>query len=251
MHRGYIKIWRKVKDSGLYQLPNAFTLFVYMLTEATHKPIRFGTVDLERGQLSTGRHILSSTLKMSEQSVRTALKHLHNLGMITSKSTSQCTVYTIVNYNNYQDSTVEPNQQINQPSTNDQPTTNQHLTTIQEHKNIRTKEENKPLRKRSSKSSIKEFLEECSSKNERRIPEDDPVFDYAEQIGIPLEMIKVCWNEFVRTHLENGKTQNDWRATFRNYVRKNYYKLWFIEVDGSVKETQQYRALKKMEDANV
>lgn len=141
MHRGYIKIWRKVKDSGLYQLPNAFTLFVYMLTEATHKPIRFGAVDLERGQLSTGRHILSSTLKMSEQSVRTALKHLHNLGMITSKSTSQYTVYTIVNYNNYQDSTVYPNQQVNQQSTNDQPTANQLLTTIQEYKNTITKKQ--------------------------------------------------------------------------------------------------------------
>lgn len=138
MHRGYIKIWRKVKDSGLYQLPNAFTLFVYMLTEATHKPVRFGTVELERGQLCSGRHKLANELQVSEQSIRTALEHLHNLEMITSISTNKFTVYTIVNYNNYQDSQPTSNQQ----TTNEQPTNNQQTTTIQEHKNIRTKETN-------------------------------------------------------------------------------------------------------------
>lgn len=114
------------------------------------------------------------------------------------------------------------------------------------------KEKEKPpkLRKRSSAITIQEFFTQCEANSEKRIPEDDPVFDYAERIGIALEMVKVCWQEFVRTHTENGKKQADWRATFRNYVRKNYYKLWYVEADGSVKETPQFRALKKVGEAN-
>ena len=140
VHRGYIKIWRKTEDSGLFQLPFAFTLFAYMLMKASHKPIRFGTVDIQRGQLCTGRHKLAEELGMTEQSIRTALKHLHKMEMLTSKPTNKYTVYTIVNYNNYQDNQPTDNQQTNQQLTNEQPTTNQQLTTIQEHKHISIKE---------------------------------------------------------------------------------------------------------------
>lgn len=109
----------------------------------------------------------------------------------------------------------------------------------------------KPLAKnRKSAISIQEFFAQCEAKGEKRIPEDDSVFDYAERIGITLDMVRVCWNEFARTHMESGKKQTDWRATFRNFVRKNYYKLWYVEADGSVKETQQYRALKKVGEVN-
>jgi len=140
MHRGYIKVWRKIKDSGLYQLPNAFTLFMYMLTEAAYKPVRFGTVEVGRGELCTGRHKLSAELEMSEQTIRTAMNHLHELGMITSKPTNKYTVYTIVNYGQYQDVDTLPNQQPNQVATNEQPTNNQPTTTNKEVKKERSKE---------------------------------------------------------------------------------------------------------------
>lgn len=140
MHRGYIKIWRKIKDSGLFQLPNALTLFIYMLTEATHKPIRYGTVDLERGQLVTGRHKLSAELKMSERSIRTAIDHLTKLDFIASKATSKYTIYTIVNYGKYQDMDLTSDQVNDQQPTSNRPTTDQQPTTIQEHKHISTKE---------------------------------------------------------------------------------------------------------------
>lgn len=93
--------------------------------------------------------------------------------------------------------------------------------------------------------SIKTFLENCEIAGERRIPETDTVFEFAEATGISLDMVKVCWNRFVDVHMQNGKRQKDWRATFRNCVKDNWYKLWFVEADGTVKETSQYRALKK------
>lgn len=140
MHRGYIKIWRKVKDSGLYQLPETFTLFMFILTEATHQPRRIGNTLLNRGQYSSGRIELARTLKQSEQTVRTGLKKLEKLEIITIETTSHGSIYTIVNYDIYQAGDNEANQQNNHQLTSDQPAANHQLTSDQPHnKNINTK----------------------------------------------------------------------------------------------------------------
>jgi len=115
-----------------------------------------------------------------------------------------------------------------------------------------TQDLDKPKRKRSATCSIQTFLELCKESGEERIPKSDPVFDFAEKNKIPLDMVRVCWQQFVSTHKESGKRQKDWRMTFRNCVKGNWYKLWFIEADGSVKETSQYRAIKNyVEDNHV
>lgn len=111
----------------------------------------------------------------------------------------------------------------------------------------RREEKRKDIKPTSAKSAItiETFINNCDEAKERKIPEDDPVFDFADKAGIPIEMVQVCWKMFVQTHRENKKRQKDWRATFRNCVKGNWYKLWFVEADGTVKETSQYRALKK------
>ena len=229
MHRGYIKIWRKTQDSGLFQLPNAFTLFAYMLTEATHKPVRFGTVDLQRGQLVTGRHKLASSVGVSEQSIRTALKQLHDLNMIQSESTNKYTIYTIVNYSNYQDfDSDQPTN--NQQLTNEQPTSNQQLTTIQTHKHINTKEHNKEI-------TFDEFLKTCEEKCELPIPEDDAVYAWAEKVRIPLSILFIGWTAFKKRDWKDAKGKvkkyKDWRQTFRNYCKQpDWLNVWSINREG-------------------
>jgi hypothetical protein len=140
MNRGYIKIWRKIEDSGLLQMHGTLALFIIMLMKAAYKPCRFGLIDLERGQFSAGRFQLAEWSGLSEQSVRTNLKHLHDLDMVTSKPTNKFTVYTIVNYGQYQDCDDTANQQTNQQLTNNQPATNQQLTTNKELKHLSIKE---------------------------------------------------------------------------------------------------------------
>lgn len=205
MHRGYIKIWRKTQDSGLLQLPNALALFIYMLLEATHKPIRYGTVDLERGQLVTGRHKLAAELEMSEQSVRTSLDHLIKLEFITSRPTNKYTIYTIVNYSKYQDVDSTPNQQINQPVTNEQPTSNQQVTTIQEHKHIRTKEVNVSIKKQPSEYSV-EFLKfwDVWPASPRKGGRPD-----CFRIWKAKKLDAIC--ETIITHVDNQKNSSSWK----------------------------------------
>jgi predicted small lipoprotein YifL len=139
MHRGYIKIWRKIKDSGLYQLPETLALFLHLLTEATHQTRRVGTVKLERGQYMSGRIQLAAELQQTERKIRTGLERLQELEIITVEASSRFSIYTIVNYNNYQDfdqQSTSDRPASDQQATSDRPASDQQATTKQEHKHI-------------------------------------------------------------------------------------------------------------------
>ena len=43
---------------------------------------------------------------------------------------------------------------------------------------------------------LQEFFNECRENKELPIPEDDPIFDYAKKVGIPLEFLKLGWIQF-------------------------------------------------------
>lgn len=133
MEQGYVKLWRKCLDSGLLKNPTAWQLFGYLLLKATHRAHRQlvgGMVfDLQPGDVIFGRSKAADDLCVGEQSIRTALKLLEKLEIVTSKSTNKCTVISFVNWDRYQDEQPAPNQQTNQHLTSNQPAPNQHLTT--------------------------------------------------------------------------------------------------------------------------
>ncbi len=80
------------------------------------------------------------------------------------------------------------------------------------------------------------WLEEIKEAGEQAIPETDPVFAYASKAGIPDEMLSLAWAVFKADHIQGPgakKLQKDWRQTFRNYVEKNYLKLWYVNSEGA------------------
>lgn len=83
-------------------------------------------------------------------------------------------------------------------------------------------------RSRSEEITLAQFLENCKASGEKAIPEDDPVMEYAEKVGITNEMLAVAWAEFKAAYLPTSKRYKDWRQAFRNAVRRNWYKLWFL-----------------------
>jgi len=85
--------------------------------------------------------------------------------------------------------------------------------------------------KKNAEITLKQFLDNCKEKSEQAIPEDDPVFAYAESVGLDHEMVSVCWQEFKATYLPKKKRYSDWRKAFNNAVRGNYYGLWFCKED--------------------
>jgi hypothetical protein len=140
MHRGYVKVWRKIEDSGLLQVPNTLALFMFLLLNATYKDKKVGTttgvIELKRGQYISGIHKLSGALEQSVRQIRTSQERLINLEIITVKTTNKYTIYSIENYNNYQDTdTPDDKQPTNNRQTNDKET-----TTKQESNNSRSKD---------------------------------------------------------------------------------------------------------------
>lgn len=94
-----------------------------------------------------------------------------------------------------------------------------------------------PQRGKSSPVGIKAFLDHCRTSGESAVPDGDPVFAYAEQVGIPHEFLRLAWREFVDRHRESDKRYRDWRKAFRNSVRGNWYRLWWATADGSYELT--------------
>lgn len=100
----------------------------------------------------------------------------------------------------------------------------------------------KPAAKKSSQRGpvgIDSFLKSCSESGQKPIPEDDKVFALADRVGIPDEYLWLAWREFVDRSRENGKRYTDWRAAFRNCVRGNWYKLWYLQAEGTMALTTQ------------
>lgn len=79
---------------------------------------------------------------------------------------------------------------------------------------------------------FKSFLADCKDKGEKPISGYKPVFDYAESVSLPIEMVELSWSEFYRRFNGDGtnakKRYADWRATFRKYVEGNWFKLWWL-----------------------
>lgn len=81
---------------------------------------------------------------------------------------------------------------------------------------------------------LQTYLDHCKTENTKPIPENDTIFQYTETVGIPNEWLDLHWKVFKEKHLLTGsKRQKNWRQTFRNSVQANWYKIWYIQPDGS------------------
>ena len=170
MHRGYIKIYRKIADSGLLQTPNTLAVFMHILLNASHKDIKVGTpngiIELKRGQYISGRIKLARELEQSEQKIRTSLERLESLEILTISSTNKYSIYTIVKYEDYQSYP----QEVTSDITNRQPTDNQQITTKQAFNNLIIK--NNP------------FLAKLKKQNPSWRNDDNQIADVATKLGI-------------------------------------------------------------------
>lgn len=89
------------------------------------------------------------------------------------------------------------------------------------------------------------FLAACKAASEKPIPEKDAVFDFAEQTGIPEDFLLLAWREFGTRYRDSAKRYRDWRQVFRNAVRGNWFKLWYVDDAGQVCLTSQGRLLQQ------
>ena len=142
MSKGFMRISRdKLDDFGWSHNPQVYYVFFRLLFKASYKDKKIGTIDIKRGQIITGRKLLSAEFHLSEQQIRTCLTKLESTGYINQQSTNKYTIITICEYDSWQGEQPTNIDISNQQITNNQPTNNQQITTI------KIKEESKEVNK--------------------------------------------------------------------------------------------------------
>ena len=108
MHRGYIKLWRKITDNPLWT-DTKFTsgqAWVDLILLANHKPgqirIRGIKVDVPRGCCGWSQGALAERWKWSRGRVIRFLDELQTVQQIEQQKTNVTTLIKIKNYDSYQ-----------------------------------------------------------------------------------------------------------------------------------------------------
>lgn len=132
---GWIKLHRKFLDWQWYDNPAVKSVFLHLLLSANVEDNQWQGITVKRGQFVSSLEKISNATGHSVQEVRTALKKLKSTGCITQSAYPKFSVFTVINYNNYQNATRSLTS--NQQASNKQSTGNQQAS----NNNIRIKEE--------------------------------------------------------------------------------------------------------------
>lgn len=101
---GWVKLYRQLTEWEWYSDIPTKVVYIHLLLKANFSDGRFKGIAVPRGSLVTGRKKLAEETGLTEDMVRTALKHLKDTHEITSKAYSKFSVITLVNYDRFQES---------------------------------------------------------------------------------------------------------------------------------------------------
>lgn len=133
--QGWIKLSRQILEWEWYKDINTKIVFIHLLLSVNIKDTKYMGFNIKRGSKAIKLKELSNELALTENEVRTALKHLKKTGEIETKRTNKFTLVSIVNYSKYQDSEKEvtnKTQTDNKQNTNKSQTINKPLTSVEE-----------------------------------------------------------------------------------------------------------------------
>ena len=138
---GYIKLDRAIRKWRWYTKKNMLNVWIELLLNAAFEDYYYDGQLIKRGQVLIGREKMANQLGIGVQELRTCLNRLVSTNEITIQSTNRGSIVTIINWDKYQSSPSNTNQQTNretnQQVTSNQPATNQPLTTIKEVKEVK------------------------------------------------------------------------------------------------------------------
>jgi len=107
MSTGWVKLHRQLLDWEWYNDVNTTRVFLHLLLVANHKDNNWRGIEIKRGQRLTSISSLASETHLSIKNIRTSIKRLKSTNEVASYSTAQHTVFTMVNYDLYQDEASE------------------------------------------------------------------------------------------------------------------------------------------------
>ena len=143
---GWIKLHRKIWENPVVTKDSDhLTIWIYLLTHATHQDMpalwKGKRITLTAGQLITGRKKLSTETGVEQSKVVRILKAFKIEHQIEQQTSPQGSLISILQWDKYQISEQQFEQQVN----NDRTTTEQRVNTIQEYKEYKEDKERKIL----------------------------------------------------------------------------------------------------------
>ena len=88
----YINVFRKMLNWGWYTDTVTKAVFLHILLKANYKPNEYKGHVIPRGACVFGRKSWAKELNLTEQQIRTAIKHLKSTNEITTKATNKFTI---------------------------------------------------------------------------------------------------------------------------------------------------------------
>jgi len=131
LSRGYVALYRSVIDNPFFtQLPgDYFKVFIFCLVRAAYKPRQYwngrAMADLPIGAVCGSCGEITAKTGVSRMTVRRALKALEASRMVVTKATNKYTLYTVVNFEAYQNGIISTDQQTTNKRSVKRPTSEQ------------------------------------------------------------------------------------------------------------------------------
>lgn len=100
---GFVKFHRKITEWEWYSDANTFRVFFHLILTANYEDKKWQGITIKRGQRVSSYEKIAEELKLSIKQVRIAIDKLKRTNDVAIKSTNRYSVFTVVNYNKYQD----------------------------------------------------------------------------------------------------------------------------------------------------
>ena len=205
MSSGWIKLHRQLLEWEWYDDINTSRLFVHLMLTANHKDNKWRGIEIKRGSRLTSLDKLSSETSLSVSKIRTAIKKLISTNEIASKSHSQHTVFTMINYDMYQDD----DKQNDKPVTNESQTNDKRIATNKNDKNVNNEKNDK---------------KDIVAKAPKRFtpPTDIETVSYFEEKGSTASEAEKFWFFYDSKNWMVGKSKmKRWQSAASGWIKRN------------------------------
>ena len=205
MSSGWIKLHRQLLEWEWYDDINTSRLFVHLMLTANHKDNNWRGIEIKRGSRLTSLDKLSSETNLSVSKIRTAIKKLISTNEIASKSHSQHTVFTMINYDMYQDD----DKQNDKPVTNESQTSDKRIATNKNDKNVNNEKNDK---------------KDIVAKAPKRFtpPTDIETVSYFEEKGSTASEAEKFWFFYDSKNWMVGRSKmKRWQSAASGWIKRN------------------------------
>jgi hypothetical protein len=180
---GWIKLHRKTLENPIIMQDKEYlAVWIFLLLNATHSEydtmFQGQRITLKKGQLITGRKIISKKLDISESKVQRILKCFETEHQIEQQTTRQNRLVSILNWEMYQQHEQQDEQQVNNKRTTSEQrvNTNKKDNNINNTKNAKNGINNRTTQNQETKIHFAEFVSMTNAEYEKLVSTYGPNF---------------------------------------------------------------------------